>query len=246
MNRRGKTQAHESAWLYLSGYALRPGYGHRLDSFRVSELWNVYKQGPQFPRESRIQNQWWLMWRRVAGGLGKEEQELVFSRIYPQVRNSENQSPEMILLAGSLERIEMNRKIVLGNKLADQIRTSRNYLDQKIWALTRLASRVPLYGGAESIIRPKFVESWIDLFKTIDHSDPRYGKLAGFYSQAGRLVGDREFDISDAKREEMLERMKTAGAEESRMNVLMEIVPMDESLKSELFGEELPSGLVLT
>lgn len=246
INRRSRSLGHEISWLYLAGYALRPGYGFELDEWRISELWRVFEAGLAFPKERQVEEQWWIMWRRVAGGLSREQQEKLFDRIFPALRKGEAQSPELLMLAGSLERIEMGQKLRLGSHLAQQIAQGRRqFLGQRLWALARVASRTPLYAGPAQIVRPEAVIQWAKQLEKLSSKDPAHAKLALFYSQAGRLVGDREFDLPEPIRHEFLSRLKDLGATGEQARVLTEMLPLDIAAKSQLFGESLPVGLIL-
>lgn len=239
-NRRGRSVAHEAAWLWLAGFALRPGYGFALDEWRVAELWKVYQQGMSFPKERQVEDQWWILWRRVAGGLSREQQEKIFDKIFPALRQ-DTASSELYMLLASLERVDMTRRLRLGNHLVQPIAAGRKqFLDQRIWALGRVASRVPLYGGPEAIVRPKFVGEWLDQLKGSD-----YPKLSMLYSQAARLLGDREFDLPESMRVQAQDRLKALRAPEDLLRVTRELVAVDSEAQSRLFGESLPTGLIL-
>jgi molecular chaperone DnaK (HSP70) len=245
MTRRGRSAAHETAWYYLAGYSLRPGFGDDLDKYRVAELWRAWQQGVTHQTDAKVMNQWWIMWRRVAGGLERHPQEQIYAKIFPLIRAGKDVAAEIYLLAGSLERLEMNKKIQLGNLLTTQIAASRAFLDQKIWALSRLASRVPLYGGIDTIVRPSFIAKWFNDLIHIDVGDKRYQGLNQFYAQAGRLIGEREFDLDDELREKFLKMMNARAAAPHQIEMVERLMPIDRQSQSQLFGEELPSGLIL-
>ena len=246
MTRRSRSPEHEAQWLSLAGYALRPGFGHVHDEWRMLDLWRSYEQGMFFPRERQVEDQWWIMWRRVAGGLDKNQQAKIWDRIYPAVRKGDAQ-PELYLLAGSLERIEMQEKIRLGNQLVQQIAAGRvQNVNQKMWALARLASRVPLYGGAHQIVRPETVVSWFEALKGLRPSDAAYAKLPLFLSQAGRMIGDREYDLAGDVRDAFVAKLKACKSSPEEIAVVEAYVPVDYGTRSQLFGEALPVGLVLS
>ena len=245
MTRRGRSLGHEAQWLYLAGYCLRPGYGCAADEWRTQELWQCFQHGPFFPKEKQAVEQWWIMWRRVAGGLHKEQQELLFDRIFPAIRKGDA-SPEIYLLAGSLERIDMTSKIRLGQHLTQYIADGRQqFINQRMWALARIASRVPLYSGAHNIVRPETVVEWFNELQRLKRGEAAYSKLPLFLSLAGRMIGDREYDLADVDRGRFLAKLGEAGATPEQMRLVRELVPMDHEAKSQLFGEALPSGLVL-
>lgn len=246
MTRRGRSRGHESSWLYLAGFTLRPGYGAPMDEWRVADLWRVFDMGLVHAKERQIEEQWWLMWRRAAGGLSAEQQERIFDKIFPALRNATTQSKEMHLLAGSLERVEMKKKIRLGNALAQQIASGKkDLLDGKIWALARLASRVPLYGGPQHVIRQKFVAEWLRQLLPLKATDKFYYSLNTLFAQAGRLVEDREFDLAPDLRSELIAKMRKEGALAEQITPLEVYKPMDIQDRTRLFGEALPPGLIL-
>jgi hypothetical protein len=202
--------------------------------------------GLAFPKERQAEEQWWILWRRVAGGLSKEQQEQVYARIFPQIRKGEAQSPEIYLLAGSLERIDMTEKVRLGQQLVQQISSGKKqHVDQKIWALARISSRIPLYAEPQAIVRPSFIGAWSESLSRLDLRQPPYNRLVHFYSQAGRVVGDREFDLSGDLRREFLARLKEARATPDYVKPVSEFVPLQTKDQLRLFGESLPSGLWL-
>jgi molecular chaperone DnaK (HSP70) len=247
MTRKNRSLGHELAWLYLVGYCLRPGYGVELDEWRVNDLWKAYELGLAFPKERQNEEQWWIMWRRVAGGLSRSQQEKLFDKVFPAIRKGNAPSLEVYMLAGSLERIEMNNKVRLGNYLVQQISEGRKqFLDQKLWALARIGSRVLMHGSSESIVRPVFVEEWFGKLRGLNIRDKQYSRLSIFISQVGRIVNDREFDLSIDTRKAMVAMLENAAVDDALIKPLREFVPVDSEAKSKLFGEELPSGLILS
>ena len=245
-SKRARSESHESHWLNLSGYVLRPGYGDTLDHMRVNELWQtVFEKGLCFPQAKQSQSQWWVFWRRVAGGLSREQQETLFAKIAPSLRRA-TCHPELFMLAGSLELISMDKKIKLATSLTEQICSKKTqHLRQKIWALARMASRVPLYGGAENVIRPKFVEEWI--LKILEQKWDKNGfvPFIQFFIQSCRRIGDRELDIRWDVKNQVIESLGSIESFNSQHELITSCVPMDLKSQSLLFGESLPSGFFL-
>src|SRR5690625_1548483 len=110
MTWKSRSVDHEATWLNLVGYALRPGFGADLDPFRIDELWRLQSLGISFPKEMRVRNQWWILWRRVAGGLDRERQERLLAPVLPQLQNRSADGAELFRFVGSLERISLERK----------------------------------------------------------------------------------------------------------------------------------------
>src|SRR5262249_33645160 len=72
---RGKSPAHEARWMNLVGYTLRPGFGYPLDDWRVKETWRLFNLGLVNEKDDPCRLEWWILWRRISGGLTKTQQE---------------------------------------------------------------------------------------------------------------------------------------------------------------------------
>jgi hypothetical protein len=133
---RRRSSEHERAWLNLSGYCLRPGFGHALDEWRIEQLWAMYEAGVQNHKDSQVCAEWWTLWRRVAGGLSVDAQLRVLDdfafnvqadaaergrRPVTLVNGSEE---DMLRLGASLERIPGNYKAEIGAWMLDQLQKS--------------------------------------------------------------------------------------------------------------------------
>ncbi len=77
------TSHHESRWLNLLGFCMRPGFGAPLDDWRMKEIWKIYPLGLQFPRQAQCRSEWWIFWRRVAGGLTAGQQWHIYQNLLP-------------------------------------------------------------------------------------------------------------------------------------------------------------------
>jgi molecular chaperone DnaK (HSP70) len=130
---RRRSSEHERAWLNLSGYCLRPGFGHPLDEWRIEQLWAMFEAGAQHHKDSQVCAEWWTLWRRVAGGLSVEAQLRVLDdfafnvqadaqergrRPQTLVNGSEE---DMLRLGASLERIPGNYKAEIGAWMLSQL-----------------------------------------------------------------------------------------------------------------------------
>jgi molecular chaperone DnaK (HSP70) len=76
---RRRSTDHERVWFNLAGFCLRPGFGFPLDDWHVQQLWSVHEQGVQYAKEAQVWAEWWILWRRVAGGLDRYAQEELLS-----------------------------------------------------------------------------------------------------------------------------------------------------------------------
>jgi len=246
MTRRGRSLAHENTWLYLAGFLLRPGYGAELDPWRMSQLWGAWSLGVHHKKEKSAQSNWWMMWRRVAGGLSAEQHRRLFDGLMPQFRKSPVESPEATRLLGALERLPLVSRTELAKSLFELVLRGRAQDQPAVFgALTRLCSRVPLYAAADAVLPPAFVE---DRFERVAGLDwPRQGLkgLVSVFSAACRVTGTRALDIHAPVRLRVIEKLKQSGAREADWRVVQEYHEITGEDRNALFGEELPAGLRL-
>jgi hypothetical protein len=247
LTKRGRSLAHEITWLYLAGFILRPGYGTEMDRYRIAELWRAWELGLFFPKALQAETQWWIMWRRVCGGLNAEQQTAIWNTIWPRIAGSADASPELVRLAASFERVSLERRQELATLCLERIgRGSGSAKEHYFWALGRLGSRVPLYAGWEAVLSPRIVEQW---FSNFSAGDWRTSPLSGcslMFSLAGRSVGVPALDINEEVRLRILQKLRAGGAEAAQVAMVEQVVPVSSADRSTLFGEELPAGLVLT
>jgi molecular chaperone DnaK (HSP70) len=130
---RRRSSEHERAWLNLSGYCLRPGFGHTLDEWRIEQLWAMYETGVQHHKDSQVCAEWWTLWRRVAGGLNVETQLRVLDDFAFNVQADAQErgrrpvtlvngsDEDMLRLGASLERIPGNYKAEIGAWMLSQL-----------------------------------------------------------------------------------------------------------------------------
>lgn len=246
MTRKGKSLGHETTWLNLAGFVLRPGYGADLDRWRINELWRVVDLGLAFPKENSALLQWWIMWRRVAGGLSPEQQEQIYIKVKAQLQRKGSSASELYRLAGSLERIDEKEKREFGTLLVRKIIEKRTAeVEDAIWALGRIASRVPLYAEIDRVISPTIVANWFERLIDIDWSDKLYHGLNSACAQAMRLTGDRVRDIENKVLLKMRQKLINSQASLEDLKLVEEYVPIMEQDRNRLFGETLPIGIRL-
>ncbi|MBN2646109.1 MAG: Hsp70 family protein [Desulfuromonadaceae bacterium] len=246
MTRKTRSLDHENVWLYLAGFVLRPGYGVALDTSRIEELWRLHTLGMAFPKEKRIQNQWFLLWRRVAGGLNRERQQLLFDSVQPALLNQADPEAEMVYLAGALEHLSPATKRELAQRFAANLLKPRiQHKAPYFWSLGRLLSRTPLYAGRDTIVHPREVEALYTRVESLDWREQEWKGLCALFAQAARCTEQRDIDISDSFRQQLVARLHAAKATEHQIAVVDHYVPMDDADRSLQFGEALPAGLIL-
>jgi molecular chaperone DnaK (HSP70) len=254
VKRRRRSDAHERIWLNLAGYTLRPGFGYPLDDWRVKELWSLWKSGIQYVPESQNWAEWWIMWRRVAGGLSPEMQEKILGAIewylHPPTKRPRKRPAgpkmagydDMVRLAGSLEHVSPPRKVQIGDWLMKRL-LEHDENTQTWWALGRLGARVPFYGSAHAVVPRADAERWLSACLGADFAEEEQAAFAA--AVLCRVSGDRQRDLGEAARKQVAERLSAAGAPEAWQRMVLEVTHLDEAEERRIFGESLPPGLRL-
>ncbi len=254
VKRRRRSAAHERIWLNLAGYTLRPGFGYPLDEWRVKELWSLWDAMIQYVPESQNWAEWWIMWRRVAGGLAPEMQEKILSAIewylHPPTKRPRKRPSgpkmagydDMVRLAGSLERVSPERKVKIGDWLMTRL-LEHDENTQSWWALGRLGARVPFYGSAHTVVPRADAERWLGAALGADFAAEEQAAFAA--AVLCRVSGDRQRDLGEAAREQVAQRLSDAGAPEAWRRMVLEVTHLDEAEERRIFGESLPPGLRL-
>jgi molecular chaperone DnaK (HSP70) len=252
--RRRRSADHERVWVQLTGWCLRPGFGAPLDGWRAQETWQVFEEGLQFQGEPRAWQAWWVLWRRIAGGLDAGAQRTLLEKVSPFVRPRDPRRPapkvpgvkgeavdEMIRLAGALERVEPAAKQEVGEWILARA-GAEGPAPHLLWALGRLGARVPFHGSAHLVVAPAVAEDWIGGLLAL--AVPRR-ELVFPLAQLARRSGDRARDVDDAARARALEALAEGGAPEEALRSVREVAQATEEEERRIFGESLPPGLRL-
>ncbi len=83
-NRR-RSAEHERIFFQLAGYCLRPGFGYPLDEWRCEKTFRLFADGVTFHAEPQVWSEFWILWRRVAGGLTEAQQQELWSYLKPHL-----------------------------------------------------------------------------------------------------------------------------------------------------------------
>ncbi|MCA9257686.1 MAG: Hsp70 family protein [Planctomycetales bacterium] len=256
---RRRSPAHESRWLNLAGYALRPGYGYAVDDWRVAETWKMVAGKLAFPAS---QAEAMVLWRRIAGGLSRGAQASVAEPLVGVVRQIHRratggkasrtsgtlrptETTEIWRLLGAFEWLEVPLKEELGQIAVDLLQ-KRQYQPIRgalLWALGRFGQRVPLYGPLNTVVPVDRAERWLK--SVLETPDPDSGVFLAAM-QLARKTGDRHRDCDEAVRGRVVDWMRRTGA----TTHLIELVAAGGSLAAEeqdqVQGEALPRGLRLS
>ncbi|EOX4943108.1 Hsp70 family protein [Vibrio alginolyticus] len=252
--RRRRSEQHEKNWLRLAGFALRPGFGDPTDSWRIEQVWGLYQQNIQF-KNHQGWTDWWVFWRRIAGGLSQEQQETILADIAKYLHPGAMKNPQsakaaqdmgyesMVRLAASLEHLEVEDKVLLATWFLSKAINHNQFEQAHWWAMGRLASRTPLYGSQHNVIPREQAEQWLP--KLLEQNWQKEPMIAFAAVMICRKTGDRLFDISDDYREEVLAKLKQSKVPESWVSLVEEVKELSESESKRIFGDALPSGLTL-
>jgi molecular chaperone DnaK (HSP70) len=249
---RRRSADHERVWWMLAGFCLRPGWGHPLDPRRIRIIAPLFEQGLAFQEETRGWQQYWIAWRRIAGGLDEALQQRIRQRLDPFLAPADERRKkpkgfrpqafdELLELASALERVSSEGRAELGRWLLERTWTDRN---PRLWAaIGRIGARAPAYASLHHVVAAKTVERWLDhLMREKWNEVPTAARAA---VQLARVTGDRARDLPEPVRERVAAALERHGADAEWTRALRELVPLKDTDRAEFFGEELPVGLRL-
>jgi molecular chaperone DnaK (HSP70) len=244
---RANSVDHEEAWLIMAGFLLRPGFGAPMDDARIDRLWTVQENGLTFAARA-VKIQAYVLWRRVAGGLSRERQEAVLAPELATLRERTNPPPELVLLAGSLERIDLALKAELIDRfvaLAESLEREKKHNAHFLRALGLLLSRAPLYAGPELVVPPELVQRTFEALSGFDWAGPQRLDLQTLFVRAARVVNNRGIDVPRSLRGRIADKLEKAGVPASKTAAIKEYLPVARAERAGGFGESLPPGLIL-
>ncbi len=261
--RKGRTfsSQHEARWLNLLGFCLRPGFGDPADEWHLKEAWKLYAQGPASPKSPDARSEWWICWRRIAGGLSAGKQQQIFQQIYPYLRSPEklagrkayanfpkklsaHERIEIWMALANLERLPVAHKTEMGQCLLREINRRRPN-PRELWAVGRLGTRRPFYGPLNLVLPAAEAAVWVEQLLDLELKP---GEQTAFtLVQLAGLCGDRSRDLPAETRQKVAAWL--AGLSEGdRFTEMLENQNPELEFQEKIwqFGESLPAGLVLT
>lgn len=251
---RRRSQQHESRWLNLVGFCLRPGYGIAVDDWRVSSVWKAIHNKLAFPAaSSRTESM--IMWRRIAGGLSSGQQSQLAAPWLSSLKNRSiklepHEANEVWRLAGSLERLAVIDKVGLGRAALAALGQKKNEKIRHalLWSIGRLGSRQPLYGPLNTTIPVDEAIEWTEQliqYAAREKTDDVRSLLSLALVQIGRVCGDRFRDLPPAQRQAIAEMLRDIGASEHLMTLITEGGKLASEEQAAIFGDSLPLGIRL-
>ncbi len=256
---RRRSETHEARWLNLLGFGLRPGYGLSIDDWRVAETWRRL-QGKLLHPSPACRAEWWILWRRIAGGLAAGQQQALADPLLGPIRSLHRQMTtgrgkggefavgshemaEVWRLLGSLELLPAPTKLELGGILLDLLPRKKMEAVRGaiVWALGRIAARVPVYGPLNTVVPPDAAAQWIE--RLMDA--PYDGHMPLAVMQMARRTEDRYRDLGEKPRRKVLGWLAAQGCPAHFVELVRDGGSLDEEEEGLVFGESLPKGLRL-
>jgi molecular chaperone DnaK (HSP70) len=249
---RRRSPDHERLFWLLVGFGLRPGFGAAGDAERVQLVAPLFAERLAFPSEVRGYQQFWIAFRRVAGGLDAKTQEAIRDLVDPVLappdaglKKPKKWKPEavddMLDMAASLERVPPPRRAALAEWLLERTWTQK---DARLWAaLGRLGARVPTYASAHHVVPPAVAEQIAERLLREKWEAIASAPLTAML--VTRRTDDRARDVSPRVREAVAKRLRAVAAREEWIRAVEEVVVASEAERAAFFGESLPLGLRL-
>ena len=243
---RAKSAQHELNWLRLCGWCMRPGFGMPGDDERLDRLWTLHDEGLQ-QRAKANWPEWWIFWRRIAAGLDRDRQLVLFEDVRPWLWRDAKPPPgphahgpvEMLQLLAALERLPPERKQAAGELFLERADKVGSY-----WPLGRLGARALVHGDDADVVSRDIAEAWLERLLALDWDKTEGASFAA--ASIARFTGDAARDVSPAVRERVAKRLTSADAPASWVDMLMRPTGIQEGDIGRILGDKLPAGLRLT
>jgi DNA-K related protein len=250
---RERSPEHEARWLNLIGFCLRPGFGHSTDEWRLQQLWKIYPRGPVHGNVIQCRAEWWNLWKRVAGGLSRQQQTVLYNDtapwLLPKLKNKikagrskvgPQEIREMWQIMGSCERLGAEVKADLGEELLREVEKGKAS-DQEVWAFARLGARSLLYGPANCTMRHEVAARWVEKLLRTEWRKPE--QIGFALMQIARCTGDRTRDLEGELCRRLAERLSQFSSGQRWAKQVLEVVPLEAREQARILDESLPVGL---
>jgi hypothetical protein len=244
---RKKSPAYEARWLNLGGFCLRPGFGFPGDDFRIELARRIYSSGIQHTNQVQCEIDWWIFWGRLAGGLNRNRQNDIYQRLSgfllprggKKQRLNSSLLREMWRTAASLELLPIGTKVELGDALVRRLKAA-DFRESELWCLSRLAARALFYGPINQVVPPSAAGRWAEALLPVDFSG-----VGDALAAIARRTEDPTRDLSPATLGAVRRKLEHLPHAERYLAVLDGDEERDDRTLDRIFGEELPSGLVV-
>jgi hypothetical protein len=259
IGKRRRTADHEKVFFQLFGYCLRPGFGYSLDEWRCEQAFKVFPESVQFHKEKPNWNEFWILWRRIAGGLNPEAQSTLWDYLKGHLANrislsspksvakpkgiSPEGTDEMVRAAAALEHVSAAEKVWLAQAILQRLTEGKTAGGPWLWALGRLGARTPLYGSIHNVVPPSQAAAWIEQLLPLVSNKPEGAAFA--VTQIARRTNDRARDVDDPLRHRVATALESASAPAAWRQMVLEAEHLAAADEARAFGDSLPAGLQL-
>ncbi len=256
---RGRSASHESNWLNLIGYALRPGFGYALDDWRVDQTWEAVR-GQLHHSTPECRTQMWILWRRIAAGLDGGQQTAIASPILSSIRQTVHQAKtgrgkggpiavheadaaEIWRVLGAFENLPPSSRSEIGEFILELVSRPRMKAvrEPMIWALGRIGSRSPMGASAAVPVAATTAEHWAT--QIMDRQLDELPSTPLAVMQLTRRTGNRFVDVSQSCRDEAIRYLREMDAPSPLVSLIRDGGSTDAETRAAVFGESLPIGL---
>jgi len=157
--------------------------------------------------------------------------------------------PELVRLAGSLERIIQSAKaelVALFLPTVHELASTKQHCSPYLVALGLLLNRTPLYGGPETVVGADHVEQAFETLSDLDWTEPELAEIRPFFCAPRASWTIRESICDEiSPSENSFETGKNPGIAQLSCEAFTRSFPVAGLDRSSLFGESLPPGLVI-
>jgi hypothetical protein len=255
---------HEARWLSLAGFCLRPGYGLAVDDWRVAQMWRLFPAELTHHKNEMVRAEWWVLWRRLAGGLSAGQQTTLCDPLLAAWRTharklsggggakirwqaktfqfGPHESAESWRALGSMELLSPETKTELGGLALDLFAREKvaAMRDALLFAIGRLGARVPVYGPLNTVLPAETAAAWTTRLVSISPTDE---KATFAVVQLCRRTDDRYRDLPDELRDAVLTWLASRSAPEHLLELVRTGGELGADEQRSVFGETLPRGL---
>lgn len=242
---RHRSELHELNWMRMVGWCLRPGFGMIRDEARIDQMWALYGESLSYTTKANW-SEWWIVWRRIAGGLSAEQQGSIYADLRPWLWRDGPTPPgphkhgpiEMMQLLASLERLDSTAKQACGELFFSRANKLRSY-----WPIGRVGARRLFHAETGGIIPVEIASSWLERILALDWSK---ADGAAFAAASIALRTDNELDVGAILRQRVADRLRQDQAPGTWLDLVERGGSLSDSDAKRMLGDALPAGLRLS
>lgn len=257
--KRRRSADHERVYFQLLGFSLRPGFGYPLDEWRAEQSFALFPQLVTHHQEKAVWSEFWILWRRISGGLSESAQLALWEYLRPHLARRIPPEPaqpkerlkgivpegleEMVRTAASLEHLDPQMKAQLGEWIEARLKIAPAAGGPWCWALGRLGARAPLYGSGHRTVAPELAMRWAELLLELGLRTVEGAPFA--LTQLVRATGDRTREVDEDLRTRAIGALQAASAPANWLEMVRAPVSLSVADEARALGDTLPPGLQL-